>query len=418
MTIVQARPAGPDPLPGGSPRLTRTDGGPGLAAHLARWGPLRVPADLVAEAGRAGLRGRGGGGFPTADKLAAVLAARGRPVVVANGTEGEPLSAKDRTLLQRNPHLVIDGMVAAATVLGADRAVLCITDPASAEVARRALSERTGRAEAIEVLVAPDRYVVGEESALVNWINTGRPVPTRIPPRPSTRGVAGRPTLVDNVETLAHLALVARFGAAWWRQAGTAEDPGTMLATVTSANGTAGDRWVVEIEPGAPLDGLLPAGPVLIGGYSGTWMSPEQVHGTTWTSASLARHGATFGCGVLATLPAACCPLAETARVARWLAGQSAGQCGPCANGLPAIADALDQVVAGDRSGRAAGLVVRWAAMVDGRGACRLPDGAARFVASAVTVFADHLHQHRRHGPCAGVGHPPVLPTPGLGAAS
>ncbi|HVX21837.1 MAG TPA: NADH-ubiquinone oxidoreductase-F iron-sulfur binding region domain-containing protein [Acidimicrobiales bacterium] len=416
MTMVQTRPGTPGPLPGGSPRLTRTDGGPGLDGHLARWGPLRLPADLVAEAGRAGLRGRGGAGFPTADKLAAVLAAvrttGKRPVVVANGTEGEPLSAKDRTLLQHNPHLVLDGMAAAAVVVGADRAVLCVTDPAAAETLRRALSERTGAGRTgvgpveMAVAVAPDRYVVGEESALVNWLDTGRPLPTRTPPRPSTRGVGRRPTLVDNVETLAQLALLARFGADWWRQAGTADDPGTMLATV--------NRWVVEIEPGTPLDGLLPAGPVLVGGYSGTWLSADRVPGTTWTRASLGRHGAAFGCGVLATLPDGCCPLAEVARVARWLAAQSAGQCGPCAAGLPAVAAALRGVVAGDPG--AVRQVQRWSAMVAGRGACKLPDGAARFVASAMAAFADHVDRHRRHGPCPGVDHPAVLPTPG-GAA-
>ncbi len=188
------------PRTGDLPRLLPRTGGRSLADHLDRWGSLTVPADLIAEVGRAGLRGRGGAGFPTAVKMAAVRSAdgpvRGRPVVVANGTEGEPVSTKDRVLLERNPHLVLDGVVASARALGAGRAVVCLSErnDAALQSMREAVVARRGRDPlAVEVVLTPDRYLTGEETALVNWLNTGRPLPTVTPPRPAERGVGRRP---------------------------------------------------------------------------------------------------------------------------------------------------------------------------------------------------------------------------------
>lgn len=424
MTAVDLRPTAPTsgPPPSGRlPRLLPGTGGPGLDDHLRRWGPLDAPVGQD-ELERSGLRGRGGAGFPTAVKMAAVRAAAGRdrrrPVVVANATEGEPASAKDATLLTRNPHLVLDGIAATARSLGADRAVLCIADGSAgpAASAERALAERRGSdTVAVEVVRTPDRYLAGEESALVNWLTTRRAVPTLTPPRPADRGVDGRPTLVENVETLANLALLARFGAAWWRGLGTDEEPGSMLVTVTGGVERPG---VYEVGLGFELAWLLSAaeaGPtagVLVGGYFGTWLAPDQLAAAALSRASLARLGASPGCGVVAVVPSSGCPVAETARVAWWLAGESAGQCGPCVNGLPAIAGALVELVDGDPAGTAAARVRRWSEMVRGRGACKLPDGAVGLVLSALDTFGDHLEEHRRHGRCAANQGPPVLPLP------
>ena len=426
-TIAPDHSAMTDALPvraGTLPRLLFNPPARALAAHVERFGPLPTrPADLIDAVARAGLRGRGGAGFPTAIKLDAV-ARRSRAVVVANGTEGEPTSAKDKTLLTLAPHLVLDGAVMAAQAVGAQRVIVCVerSSAAAIDALHGALAERgDARLDRVplELALTPNRYVGGEESALVHWLNGGDAKPTFVPPRPFERGVGGRPTLVDNVETLAHLALIGRYGAAWWRSVGTAEDPGSALVSVS---GAVARPVVCEVPLGTPLTDVLRAAggslgsvrAVLVGGYFGTWIPADAIDGVRLGVDSLARAGASLGCGALVVLPAEACGLWEVARVTRWLASQSAGQCGPCVFGLPAIADAMDALVSADRSDHAERQLVRWLGMVKGRGACKHPDGAARFVESSLRVFAGEIARHRGQGPCPpGV---PVLPVPAPGA--
>lgn len=409
------------PGPPAVPRLLRQPAAPGLGAHFERFGSLPAATrELVAEVQRSGLRGRGGAAFPTAVKMAAV-AGRRRPMVVANGTEGEPASAKDKVLLTAAPHLVIDGAVLAARSVGARQAIICVDRAATSVVTAvgRALAERDRAGTdpvALRLATPPGRYVAGEESALVHWLNGGEAKPTLVPPRPYERGVDGRPTLVQNVETLAHLALIARFGAEWFRSAGTTSDPGSALVTITGGVALPG---IYEVALGDPLAAVLQAAgtpateleAVLIGGYFGSWVPADALGALTLDSASLSGAGAGLGCGVLAALPRRACGLAESARVARWLADQSAGQCGPCVHGLDAIAGAMAVLVRGDRDGHALHQLSRWTAMVRGRGACKHPDGAARFVESSLRVFADDIAGHRRRGPCP-AARAPLLPTP------
>jgi NADH:ubiquinone oxidoreductase subunit F (NADH-binding) len=413
--------------PSALPRLTHTPAATSFASHERFWGPLPNGRALVEQTRRSGLRGRGGAGFPTALKLDAVLAAaaasgrrRRRPIVVANGTEGEPASAKDRTLLEQTPHLVLDGMVEAAFAVGAGRAIVCVKADGAAVIAslEQALAERRSRDEvSLELSIVPAGYVAGEESALVNWLSSGVPAPTITPPRPADRGVEGRPTLVDNVETMANLALIGRFGADWWRGVGSGADPGSILLTISGAVAAPG---VYEVGNGSPLrDALTLAGAgrtagVLVGGYFGTWLTAEQAGRAGLGRESLARFGGSVGCGVVIVLPEHSCPLEESARVARWLSRQSAGQCGPCVNGLPAIAGAMEDLARGRDVAQAERHAHRWADMADGRGACKLPDGTARFVRSALRTFAPHLERHRLlGGPCDGLGSESVLHLPG-----
>ena len=407
----------------GVPRLLSSPGAD-LATHVGHFGPCPAGGPgLIAEVDRAGLRGRGGAAFPTAVKLAAV--ARGRqPVVVVNATEGEPVSAKDKTLLVSSPHLVLDGAAVAAGIVGARRIIVCIDRAVSAAVAavEHALAERrsSGLDRPLEMVVAstPSRYIAGEESALVHWLNGGEARPTFIPPRPFEKGVGGRPTLVDNAETLAHLALIARYGAEWFRAVGTEEHPGSSLVTVSYGPGSVS---VYEIELGVPLTNVLAhAGvdpgaiqAVLVGGYFGAWVAASELAGVRLDNESLAPFGSGFGCGAVTPLPVGVCGLAEAARAARWLAGENAGQCGPCMFGLPAIAGAMDALVAGDGGGKAEHAVRRWVEMVKGRGACRHPDGAVRFVESSLRVFAGEIARHRRYGPCPPSA--PILPCPAPG---
>ncbi|HEY3727024.1 MAG TPA: hypothetical protein VGL51_07615, partial [Solirubrobacteraceae bacterium] len=207
--------------------------------HLSIHGelPLRSRRDsgFTAELTRAALRGRGGGAFPLATKLDAVRRARGKPIVAINGCEGEPLSVKDRLLLHSLPHLVIDGALCCAAALGSEEIVIAIDETSieAAEAVRRALRERPGlpRTSVVEL---PPGYVTGQETAVVSFVNGGPAKPVH-GPRVTIRGVDDEPTLMANPETLAHAALIARHGATWFRQLGTAEEPGSILVTLSGA---------------------------------------------------------------------------------------------------------------------------------------------------------------------------------------
>ena len=417
-----------DPRPEGSARLLAAldpTGAPlTLAAHRSTY-PQPLAADgrsrsLVDEVDAAGLRGRGGAGFPTAHKLRAALDAPGDPIVVVNGTEGEPASAKDRFLLASSPQLVLDGALLAARAIGATEVRVCVERGAERELVavHRALEERRGVEPLpdVQILATPNHFVTGEESALVHWLDGGDAVPTGRLLRPTFRGVAGRPTLVDNVETLAHLAQVNRFGAEWFRRSGTAAEPGTRLCTVTLPDGS---RRVVEAGCGSPLAPIVTAagatldgsGGVLVGGYFGAWITAAEAAGAAFGDDGLRHLGASAGCGVIAPLPPGVCGWCETARALWWMAGESAGQCGPCVNGLAAIADLAGQVAGGSAPANAVPWLQRWGDQVDGRGACRLPDGAVRLLRSALRVFADEVDQHLGLGRCP-LGSVGFLPFP------
>jgi NADH:ubiquinone oxidoreductase subunit F (NADH-binding) len=410
--------------PAGLPRLLpQVPGMPeDLRAHLARHGrpPYRGGRGLlIGSVEEAGLTGRGGAAFPTHRKLAIVAAARGRAVIVANGAESEPASRKDALLLRVAPHLVLDGIQLVAEATGATDAHLYL-HPGTGHEIMRALAERHAAGIdwlAVTVTEAPPRFLAGQESALVNRLGGGPALPTFVPPRVTERGLGGAPTLVQNVETLAHIALIARYGPRWFRELGTAKEPGTMLTSVHQPDG---QTQVIEAEIGTPLRTLLTsqaatkgtqAQAVLIGGFHGTWLPAGAAATLTLDNEALKRHGASVGAGVIAALPADRCGLAEAARVTRYLAAESAGQCGPCLNGLPAIAGAMAEL-AGPGPRRATRQnAERWAGLVTGRGACGHPDGTVRFVRSALTVFAPEITLHER-GQCSATSRRPFLPLP------
>ena len=430
MPLRRGEPAAPRSRPEGLPRLlpARTGGPDGLREHLARHGfiPYRnAPLQLAADLQAAGLTGRGGAAFPVYRKLEAVAGAGGRAFVVANGAESEPAASKDASLLWLAPHLVLDGLQLAAEAVGAQQACLYVHSTRGEQFTaalRRALAERwSARIDRVPVQLteAPARFLAGQETAMVNLLNGGLALPTFTPPRVFERGVGGAPTLVQNVETLAHIALIGRYGAGWFRQVGTHAEPGSMLSTIHHADGTV---RIVEAAIGTPLRSLLeadlgtdgtngPAQAVLAGGYHGTWLAASRAAGLTLDNAALKRAGASIGAGVLAALPASHCGLAETARVVRYLALESAGQCGPCLNGLPRIADGLATLAGLRPSPQVRADIERWAGLVTGRGACSHPDGSMRFVRSALDVFAAELRHHER-GVCSASARRPFLPLP------
>lgn len=360
-----------------------------LGPHLELHGPAGERGDLIDMVERCGLRGRGGASFPTAVKLRAAAHHRGPRTVLVNAAEGEPLSGKDRVLLERAPHLVLDGALAAARAIDASRVVVAVREDAVLAIGAvtRAARERDLPARRVRITAVPGAYLAGQESALINHLEGRAMRPSTVPPLPAERGIGRRPTLVQNPETLAHVALIDR-GVV----------PTTALVTLAGAVETPG---VIEVEDGVTVGTLLRATgahservqAVLVGGFHGIWCRAADAN-------DLVLDDRTRAAGVVFALERRACAVMEIVRVVRWLARESAGQCGPCANGMPAIATLLERCVTHKAPARARAQLERWSTDVTGRGACHLPDGAMRFLRTGLNVFATEFTHHFRHGRC------------------
>jgi len=332
------------------------------------------------------------------------------------------LSSKDALLLTRNPHLVIDGALWAAAAVGAQRVIIGIDrdNTRALQAVRRALAERVPvelSASIVEVHDTPPRYVAGEERALVRWINGGEAKPTATPPRPYERGVDRRPTLVQNVETLAHVALLHQLGPERFRRSGTPDEAGTMLFTVSGAVTRPG---IIEAPIGTPLSKVIDAaggatGPLqalLVGGFFGTWLPAGAAMAAPCSRAGLGPLGASPGAGIVVALPETACGLVETSRILAWYSAESAGQCGPCVHGLADLAEGSALLGAPAGGHDPVAWMLRVAGQVEGRGACRHPDGAVRLLRSALSVFASDVDRHRNGRGCAGVYAKPTVRVP------
>lgn len=381
------------------------------ARHLRLHGALvlRRRSWLVAATRDVNLLGRGGGAFPVRAKLEAMPSGRGVAVLL-NGSEGEPASRKDRVLMTFAPHLVVDGALVVADALGTSNVTIVVHDPVAHDSIVRAVAERNDAGH-VRAVRTHDGFVGGEIRAVVNGLGAGRAVPGGRRVLPHVSGVDRVPTFGSNVETFAHLALLSRMGVDEYASTGSAAEPGTSLLTLL---GDTSVRGLVEVPNGTPLSVLLPpsTAPVLIGGYHGTWR--RDVDGLTLERAVLRAAGSPLGAGVIARPYGGTCVVDEVVRVARWLAGESAGQCGPCFFGLPAIADDLAALAAGAGADRVAS-AHRRLALVRGRGACAHPDGSAAFVGSAMHTLSAELAAHQQHGRC-GLPASTVLPTPEVGS--
>jgi NADH:ubiquinone oxidoreductase subunit F (NADH-binding) len=431
-TVTTTDAEAPTGAPGaGAPQATllgswRASRSPLLAAHVAHHGapPLPRPGDagwpdrFAGAVEASGLTGRGGASFPSVTKLRSVRAARGHPTLVVNAMEGEPASAKDKVLLSCVPHLVLDGAELTARAVGATRIVVCMPVDAhdTANAVARAVAERAGTALApvpVEVLRPPGRYVAGEESALVSWLNRGPGAPSWRPDKGIPLAIGRSAALVHNTETLAHVALIARYGPASFRAAGSDGAPGTSLVTVSGGVERPG---VFEFPMGTPLKAIVGAARpidevagVLTGGFGGSWV-PGAALLTPYAPGPLAAVGGVVGAGVLVVLTRRACGIAETARVARYMAGESAGQCGPCVFGLPSIAEDLEHLARGDADPDTRQRIDMRAGAVNRRGACRHPDGVVRMVRSALSVFAADAAAHASGRPCPYRAERSVLP--------
>lgn len=373
--------------------LAGIEHGPSLAAHRRQYGePPEVSAEELHEAlRRIALRGRGGAGFPFATKLEAVLRQRSRPVLVVNLSEGEPASAKDHAVALTRPHLVLDGVVATARSLRAREVhvVLPHERPAAAAAMRVALAERRDGVR-ITSHVAEPRFVSGQAKAVVELL-AGRPnLPVTSWQPEAVSGHRGRPTLLSNAETWARVGLLVLRGVTAYCRLGTRDEPGTTLLTL-GAPGL--DPVVREVAYGTRLRDVLPAElsgrPALVGGFHGSWTTWETLASARVSVAGMRLLGAPLGAGVVLGAPVGTCPVTLTTDVVGYLAEQSAGRCGPCFNGLPALARAVASVAEGGTA-----RVEQLAGLVERRGACAHPDGTVRLVRSVLHTFADEVSLH------------------------
>lgn len=365
--------------------------GPGealdLAAHRHRWDEQpRLPLAVLAAAARtADLRGAGGAGFPTHRKLESMTGRRVSAIVI-NGSEGEATSAKDGQLLLHVPHLVLDGAAAAATATGCRRIVIqvgCDRPEIEASVTR-ALAERDDQGLRWSLEPVADRFVSGEASAIIQRLSGGEALPRDLgkPPRDPRHRVRRAHVFLSNVETFARLALASRGH--------------TMTTALVTASGAVARPGVYEVPQEWTVADLAAAvgvvgdpDLVITGGWHGTWMLTRNLAQVPLHRDRLADVGARWGAGAFVWLPAQVRPQRALAQVTRWLAAESAGQCGPCVAGLPALAAAVE-----------GGSVTHQLTDVEGRGLCAHPTATAAAVRSALAAMkqlgvglTDHAHQ-------------------------
>jgi NADH:ubiquinone oxidoreductase subunit F (NADH-binding) len=409
----------------------RDSGDPGLARHRQFWPePARVPAEqLVNEARLARITGRGGADFPFVRKLQATIDSGRRRELVINGSEGEPASAKDSTLLTAVPHLVLDGgqLLAEALAIDVVHVVVPGNRPAVVDAVRRAVTERTtrGRRPHFEVHLTSGGFVGGQSRAVLELLSGRENLPVTSREPEAVSGLRGRPTLMSNAETFAHVAAVHTIGNEAYGRLGTEDEPGTRLLSV-AADGPGG--VVVEVSHGESLLAVLRQcgyeadRPVLIGGYHGTWLSADQVRSATISRGGLAASGARLGAGVILPMLPGDCPVDYTAQIVNYLTERRAQRCGPCRFGLPALTQACEQLARAGRNapgepapgepapgepGALLGAPERCdverlrqlCELVSGRGACQHPDGTARLVLSMLETFEAEVSAHE-HGTC------------------
>lgn len=346
----------------------------------------------------AGLTGRGGAAFSTAVKIRSAF--RNRADLIVNACDGEIGASKDAVVVEQH----LDELVRGARLVAPHRRqrVSFAAHRGSQAIARFAEA-------GLRTLEVPHRYVSSEASALVSLAQGGlaRPFAKRVDPVEGGRDSAGRrirPTVVLNAETLWRVAQIAERGPAWFRSRGTVEEPGPRLATVS---GFVARPLVVETEAGVPLLSLLDAAgglpanaeAVLVGGLGGAFLTAAEAKTAIWSTDDLRRFGGSLGPGVISVVDPGRCPLEIVGEFLGYAAGESAGQCGPCMFGLPAVANAWRGL---RRSGddEAFAELRHHLGLLPGRGACGFPTGVSRFGSSALRVFGEHARTHAG-GACA-----------------
>jgi len=356
--------------------------------HVLRFGPRPdVSAALLADVEHAGLLGHGGAFVPVAVKWRSALLRKGPLTVVANAAESEPLAGKDGTLIRQRPHLVLDGLMIAAQALGADRAIIWLhgDDYTARAVFEEAFQDRgwSGRDVPIEIIDGPVHYLAGEAQAITRATSGGPALPF---PRRNVTDPWAPQTIVQNVETLARLAMLAR----------GLPNTRTRLLTVLGAH-----RMVIEVAQSTTIEQVLiglgwKVAPqaVLLGGYAGIWAKWDDVASLEVNEKKMRAAKLTLGAGVMVPLAEDACGVRVTADLVSYLASMSARQCGPCLFGLPALAEHWAALADEDGDRRTMDRLRADISAIEGRGACRHPDGATRLSTSALQTFSAHLGAH------------------------
>ena len=391
----------------------------------------------------AGLRGRGGGGFPTATKWAGIAGrAGGRSYVVCNGAEGEPGTFKDRALLRANPYQLVEGVIIAAFATGAAEAFICLKASFGREIdaVTRAVQEMQDAgicAECTVTIVAgPDEYLFGEEKAMLEVIEGKPPLPRwfaphehglfavapqlgwEATPRRESGGDGGpNPTLVNNVETLSNVPHILAHGADWFRAVGTKESPGTIVTTVV---GDVIAPDVGEVELGTSLRQVIDA--VGSGLHPGRSVKAvfSGVANPVVTAAHLDvaltyEHFAAIGSGMGAAGFIVCddstCMVDTAYRLSRFLAIESCGQCPPCKVGSGEITRHLERIELGAGSDDDITEIGRWLDRVTDGNRCYLAVEERTMVSSVLRAFPEEFAEHIERGTCP---RPRRLPIPKL----
>jgi NADH-quinone oxidoreductase subunit F len=427
----------PEPITSLDAYLATDDGGLGLqrAQQLG-------PAATIAEIERSGLRGRGGGGFPTGRKWASVAATPGPRYVVANGAEGEPGTFKDRQLLRTNPYQLVEGVIIAAGAVGAVEAYICVkaSFERERELLTRAIEEMQSagicRDCSLIVVSGPDEYLFGEEKAMLEVIEGNEPLPRWLPPHlhglfatepqlgwqahgtdgTDVTGGGAHPTAVNNVETLCNVAHVLARGADWFRTMGTAASPGTLVVTVT---GDVVRPAVAEVELGTPLGAVIdavaggPAGrPVkaVLSGVANAVIAAEHLD-VPLSYEGFEAIGSGMGSGGFIVYDDTTCMVDVAYRCSRFLSIESCGQCPPCKLGSSAITERLERIELGQGTSEDLDGIVGWLERVTDGNRCALALEERILVASLLQRFGDEFVEHLELHRCP---RPRSLPIPKL----
>ena len=380
------------------------------------------PDEVIEEIKRSGLRGRGGAGFPTGVKWEAVRRAPGQEkYVICNADEGEPGTFKDRLILEGDPHKLIEGMIIAGYAVGARKGYVYIRGEYQLSIARmqKAISQAreygllgddilgSGFSFDLEVRPGAGAYVCGEETSLIESLEGKRGWPRIRPPYPVTCGLWGKPTVVNNVETLANVPEILRQGADWYRTLGTPTCPGTKVYTLL---GHVRYPGLVEVEMGTPLrtlvyelGGGVPEGrtlkAVLVGGAAGAFLSPQDLD-VRMDFDSLREMAAALGSGAVLVMDESACIVDMLASVLRFFRHESCGQCTPCRAGTDALVRLIEAVRRGEGDGRTLGLMTEIVETMRLASLCPLGQSVALPVTTALTHFRDEFEAHLAGEPC------------------
>jgi NADH-quinone oxidoreductase subunit F len=405
------------------------EGREGLVQYRARGGydalakAIKVtPEEIIKIISNSGLRGRGGAGFSTGKKWQFTREAPGEPrYLVLNGGEDEPGSKKDRVLMENLPHLIIEGVVLASVAIGASKAYLYIN--ANYDIATKSIIEALAEAKAegywganvlgsnfsldIEYVAAPHNYVAGEDTAALEVIEGKKPLPRQKPPFPVTVGLFGKPTSVNNVETLANVAPILLKGPDWYRKFGTAESPGTMLFSLDEDVNRPGVyelpfgtplRYLIEecgggMKGGKKIKAIMPAAP------SSAFLLPEKLD-TPLDHNSMRDAGSALGCGVVRLISEGACIVEEVVKISEFFTAESCGQCPACRMETNTLTMLLKKAQQGQGGHAALDQCGKVLAFNKGKGFCNLIAMPGPPIESALKLFPEDFEAHLTTSRC------------------